>query len=182
MSTPMHAANPLFGPDEPLIGHRRVRHRNHRGPAKISLAMTSMIDVVFLLLIYFLVATDFRMGEELYRMDLPNREGAGTGDPFALDDQPLRILVSSTGLGADMYQLRLDGPYPQPRDFESLFEFLRQKQVNPENASIGSGALFEPDHPVIVQPTRSTRWEHAMEAFNAAARARYSNVTFAQPG
>jgi hypothetical protein len=42
--------------------------------------------------------------------------------------------------------------------------------------------MFPADHPIIVQPARATRWEHAMEAFNAAARARYSNVTFAKPG
>jgi biopolymer transport protein ExbD len=178
-----HHANPFFAVEGAVIEHRRTRQRHARGPAKISLAMTSMIDVVFLLLIYFLVATDFRMGEELYRMDLPNRDDAGSGaDPFTLDDQPLRILVNSTGLGPDMYQLRIDGPYPQPPDFESLHAFLQQKQVNPENASIGSGAMFESDHPVVIQPTKATRWEHAMEAFNAAARARYTNVTFAKPG
>ena len=43
------------------------------------------------------------------------------------------------------------------------------------------GGLFEADHPIIIEPTGTTRWEHAMEAFNAAVRARYTNVTFAPP-
>jgi hypothetical protein len=43
------------------------------------------------------------------------------------------------------------------------------------------GGMFEADHPIIIEPTATTRWEHAMEAFNAAVRARYTNVTFAPP-
>jgi hypothetical protein len=110
-------------------------------------------------------------------MDLPNRDGAGSAaDPFQLDDEPLRIGVSSTGLSADLYRLRIDGPYPQPDTFEALHDFLRGAQVNESS----SGGLFEPDHPIVIQPTRSTRWEHVIEAFNAAARARFTNVTFAK--
>ena len=33
-----------------------------------------MIDVVFQLLIYFLVATNFALGEQVFRLDLPNGE------------------------------------------------------------------------------------------------------------
>jgi biopolymer transport protein ExbD len=172
-------------PGETVIEHTRLRQRRARAPQAptITLAMTSMIDVVFLLLIYFLVASDFRMGEEVYRLDLPSREGAGHSDPFKLDDEPLRIAVISTGLGPDMYRLRLDGPYPQPASFDELFQFLTNKQVNEfTSGGGGGGALFQPHHPVIIQPTRLTRWDHAMEAFNAAARARYTNITFAKPG
>jgi biopolymer transport protein ExbD len=115
---------------ELVIEHVRVRQRRGRASASLALNMTSIIDVVFLLLIYFLVATDFRLGEEVYRMDLPAREGVSQRDPFELDDEPLRIAVMSTGLA----------------------------------------------------PERSTRWEHAIEAFNTAARARYTNVTLAKPG
>lgn len=168
--------------DEPIIEHRRVRSRRGGRPAALTISMTPMIDVVFLLLVYFMVATDFRVGEEVYRMDLPNREGVSRADPFRLDDEPLRISVISTGMGPGMYRLRLDGPYAQPQTFEELYDFLHAKQVNESNALSGSGAMFRPDHPIIIQPTRSTRWEHAIEALNAAARARYTNVTFAKPG
>ena len=37
----------------------------------IGLNLTSMIDVVFLLLIYFMVATEFRRAEASFPMDLP---------------------------------------------------------------------------------------------------------------
>ena len=38
--------------------------------------ITPMIDVVFQLLIYFLVATNFALGEQVFRLDLPDRSGA----------------------------------------------------------------------------------------------------------
>lgn len=179
-ASPAVAAPPrvIGTPGEQVIAHTRVRSRRASGPVPLGLNMTSMIDVVFLLLIYFLVATDFRAAEEAYRMDIPAREGLSEADPFELDEEPLRIVVSSTGLAPDMYRLRIDGPYAQPATFEDLHAFLASRQVRAET----TGGLFQPDHPIVVQPTRTTRWEHAMEAFNSAARARYSNVTFAKPG
>jgi biopolymer transport protein ExbD len=171
---------PAFGGEERVIEHVRVRqrHREQFGGPRMSLNLTSMIDVVFLLLIYFIVATDFRLGEEVYRMDLPLRDGAAVQrDPFELDLEPLRIHVTSTGHLPGQYVIRIDGPFAQPTTMEQLHEFLLQHQINEANA--GGLVLFEPDQPIIVHPTRSTRWDHAMEALNAAARARYTNITFA---
>lgn len=172
----------LGSPGETVIEHSRVQQRHHApvqlGGRRVALNMTAMIDVVFLLLIYFLVATDFRLGEHVYRMDLPSREGAASEDPFQLEDEPLRIRIASTGLGPEMYRVTIDGPYPQPETFAQLHEFLRTRQVN----ELTTGGLFRPDHPIIIQPTRTTRWDHTIEALNAAARASYTNVTFAKPG
>ena len=162
--------------DDLPLPPRRMRRR-----ARFSVNLTSLIDVTFLLLIYFIMATSMTGSEEFFRMQLPASEGSGPGDPFALDDEPLRIIVTSTGIGPDMYQLRIDGPYPQPENFQALYAFLNSKQVNEQNIASRGGALFRPQHPIIIQPSRSTRWEHAIEAFNSAARARYTNITFSKP-
>jgi len=152
--------------------------RRKRKAMHLKINVTSLIDVTFLLLVYFMVATSFTASEEVYRTDIPNREGAGTGDPFELEDDPLRIEVTSVGLGPDMYRLRIDGPYAQPTSFDDLYTFLRAKQARSDT----TGGLFPADHPIIIQPARTARWEHAIEAFNSAARARYTNITFAKPG
>ncbi len=141
---------------------------------QIGLNLTAMIDVVFLLLVYFMTATEFKLGEEVYRLDLPKR---GAADPFALPREPLRIGVASSP-DAGSYVLRLSGVTEQPSTFQDLFEFLRQSQ----RTTGALGGLFEPDHPILIEPASNARWEHAMEAFNAAARARYTNVTFAPAG
>jgi biopolymer transport protein ExbD len=158
-----------------VVSPRRRRGRAH---PRIALNLTAMIDVTFLLLVYFMAATQFRMGEEVYRLDLPERGAAQQQrDPFELDAEPLRIRVATVGGGLRAYQLRVEGPYRQPRTFGELHDFLARRRID---ASSGRG-LFEPDHPIIIQPTRTTTWQHAMAAFNAAARARFTNVTFGRP-
>ena len=167
---------------EQVIEHRRVRERHQSavaGGGRINLNLTAMIDVTFLLLIYFLVATEFKLGEEVYRLDLPERMPSQLDrDPFELDEEPLRIEVISTGMTPRAATLRLDGPYPQPRSFEELGRFLNQRRIS----EAAPGGLFQHDHPVIVRPASETRWEHAIEAFNTVVKSGYTNVTFARPG
>lgn len=164
--------------EDAVIRHRGVRQRRSRQPARLGLNLTAMIDVVFLLLIYFLVATEFKLGEEVYRMDLPQRQpAAAQRDPFQLDREPLRIEVTSLGIRPGDYAVRLDGPYPQPATFTDLYDFLAARQIS--ETSIGG--LFEQDHPIIIVASGTTRWEHVLGGFNAAARARYTNIMFARP-
>lgn len=164
--------------DEQMIEHTGSRKRRGRERSPIGLNPVAMIDVVFLLLIYFMTVTDFKLGEEIYRLDLPQRQPAAQVlDPFELDEEPLRITVRSSQIGDDGYSIELSGPYPPPATFEDLFHFLDERRISVH----APGGLFAPDHPIIVEPMRTTRWEHAMEAFNAAARARYTNLTFAKP-
>ncbi|MHC5002632.1 MAG: ExbD/TolR family protein [Planctomycetota bacterium] len=171
----------VIEPSEPTGAGDDQRAPSHpwRGHARLTLNLTAMIDVVFLLMIYFLVATEFKSDEEVYRLDLPARSpSTQTSDPFDLDQEPLRIVVTSTGDATTAYRLRVDGPYPQPATFEELRRFLDQRRIGP-----GSPAgLFEVDHPILVAPGPTTRWEHAIEAFNAVARARYENITLAPAG
>ncbi len=165
--------------DEDVIEHVTARQRHGRSRPRIALNLTAMIDVTFLLLVYFMVATQFRLGEEVYQLDLPQRQTSQQQrDPFELDEEPLRVRIATTGVGLDRYTVRLDGPYRQPRSFAELFEFLDERRVD-ENST---GGLFEPEHPIIIEPTRTTKWQHALEAFNAAARAQYKNVTLGKAG
>jgi biopolymer transport protein ExbD len=164
--------NKPFDRSEPGAAVPPARRRARRPQARLGLNLTAMIDVVFLLLVYFMAATQFKLGEEIFRLDLPRR--GAPADPFTLPREPLRIALTSTGPAC---RIRLGGPYPQPADFAELHGFLFE---NRRSAGV-LGGLFEADHPIVIEPTATTRWEHAMEAFNAAVRARYTNVTFAPP-
>ena len=167
-----------FGAEEEIIAHTRISKRRGRENARISLNLVAMIDVVFLLLIYFLTVTDFKLGEEIYRMDLPQRQpSAQLADPFELDEDPLRIFIDPAGRDFDQYVISLSGPYESPATFEDLYDFLQQQQIS----EVTTGGFFAVNHPIIVQPERNVRWEHAIEAFNAVAKARYTNVTFSKP-
>jgi biopolymer transport protein ExbD len=163
--------------DMPDADHRTSARRRHanRGSAVISLNLTSMIDVVFLLLVYFMTATNFKVGEELYRMDIPARGVAAAPDPFQLENEPLRIRVATTGRIDSAYRLRLEPATRQPANFEQLHEQLHSLHVD-------QGGWMVSDDPIIIEPTATTRWLHTMAAYNAAARAKYTNITFGAPG
>ena len=173
-----------MGPDRSIItahggtgSTERWSSPGRRSRPRMSLNLTPMIDVVFQLLIYFLVCTNFARGEQIYKLDLPQRGTAPTqADPFQLDDEPLRIQVLSLGNQPGDYRLRLEGPWPRVADFQQLYEFLQQRIIGRDNPT----GLFAPDHPIVIEPAGSTSWGHAVGAFNASVRAGYNNITFAE--
>ena len=46
--------------------------------------------------------------------------------------------------------------------------------------SCNPSGSFKPDNPLIIEPDGRVRWQHVVNAFNAAVKARYTNVAFAQ--
>ena len=90
---------------EGVIQHTTARERRRHRRPKLALNLTSMIDVTFLLLVYFMVATEFKLGEEVYKLDLPDRQAAQREiDPFELDEEPLQVraqLEDATAVDAD---------------------------------------------------------------------------------
>ncbi len=63
-----------------------------RARSDASIELTPLIDVVFLLLIFFMVSTTFVRETEL-QVDLPE----ATGAPQQREDQPVEVVVSADG-------------------------------------------------------------------------------------
>ena len=127
--------------------------------------LTPMIDVVFQLLIYFLLGTSFAVGEQTFRMDLPDREGRGEVDPFELDDSPVVIQVLGGG------RVHVEGPWTGPDRTSNLAEFLERQRPD-------RGGLLPSDTPIHIDPNSGVDWGEAVEAFNAAVLAGYHSVGF----
>jgi biopolymer transport protein ExbD len=157
-----------------MSDHGEAKAISRRGRPRMSLNLTPMIDVVFQLLVYFLVSTNFARGEQVYRVDLPSRSDGAAADPFTLDQEPLRIEIAPASDG--LVTIRIPGPWPQPADFEALFEFLDGRRLDGENPA----GLFAVDHPIVIDPAPSVRWDRTVDAFNAAVRAGYERVSFAE--
>lgn len=140
----------------------------------MGLNLTSMIDVVFLLLIYFMVATEFKAAEESFPMDLPAQHD---GRSLMFDNEPLVILVESSGDGPHDLRIQLEGPWDEIENVAGLTQFLRANKINKFHVT----GLFKETHPVLVTPTEGARWEHALATYNAVALAQYTNITLAEP-
>lgn len=149
--------------------------RGGRAPAlpMMGVNMASMIDVVFLLLVYFMLIAAFRANEESLPIEVP-RVGVGVAerDPFALPARPVRITVLSHGDGAGEYTLASDSELL--RETGSYAELLRE-------ASSRRGSVFAAEQRWVIAAAGETRWEHTLGVFNALRRAGYVRITFAEP-
>lgn len=158
---------------EPTVHHvpRRKKKRDlHAGTMTINLG--PMIDVIFNLLIYFVVTANFAVGEGVLTLKMPQGTGAPT-ESIAPPQTPLNIVLSAVapvGVDIRLQRERLGG------SFEQLQAQLRALQFNDHNPR----GVYKADNPVIIQPEGPVRWQHVVNAFNAAIAAEYSNISFAQ--
>lgn len=168
--------NPEVEPDAGARTYYAGLH-DRRAPASamLSLNFTPMIDVVFLLLIYFILSSDFRPREEAFSLDAPRHlEGSSiaTLDPFELPKRPVRILVRSHGDGPTELSISSDDPTIGPvLGADDLFRRLGEAR----------GRTIADDQVFAVRAASDTRWEHTLAAFNAIRRAGFAQVRFSNP-
>ncbi len=118
------------------------------GKALASLNLTPLIDVVFLLLIFFLVATKF--AEEERELDIPLPE-ASEARPLISQPSELFVNIDATG----RYIVR-----GQQLDLPRLQEVLVQAwNANPDRVS------------VVIRADRRCVWDAVVAAINACLRA-----------
>lgn len=142
----------------------------------MQLNLTSMIDVIFLLLIYFVISASFTIGEGVLIAKLP----AGTGeasDTLEPPKQPLRIILSRATEIAGC-RIHIEGA-EHINNFTDLADMLVRLQYDPDR---GRNGIFKPDNPVQIVPEGKVRWQHVVNSFNATLKARYTNVAFARAG
>ena len=161
------------GPQEPTVHHKVSHARDARRLVPMSLNLTSMIDVIFLLLVFFVVTASFAPGEGVLTVKLP--QGTGTGDPLDPPTLPLNIAITSTG--AYGYRLEIEGLAAVPADFEQLYHQLVALQYDEALQRTGT---HKTDDPIVIKPNGNVRWQHVVNVFNAAVRARYTKIAFAQ--
>jgi len=130
-----------------------VNFRQLRRP-EVSINLTPLIDVVFLLLIFFMVSTSFSELTQLV-VDLPEAEGAP-----ASTDTTLLLVVDVEG------NMKLDGA-PVPNDARGLSEALRQRL---------SGNT---DIPVTLSADAMTPHQYVVTAIDVAAQLNITRLTIA---
>ena len=160
---------PPSGPSAGAAEKRRPwrPQRKARPVSPITLNLAPMIDVTFLLLIFFVVTTTFKRAEGIFAAHLPKDIGAPM---VALPISPIVVRVSQPVPDSDEYQIRIDNFTRAPQSFGELARFLTDVQGNPG---------FDRKTPVVVFPTSEVRWDHVVNCWNAAVRAKCENITFA---
>lgn len=147
---------------------RRPRHPRSTG----QLNMTSMIDVVFLLLVFFLLTANFVEGEGVITASFEG-EGPKPWNEPPPPTNPIKIRISSVGTSGCL--LDIENHPVAPRTFSQLSKMLSDMQYN---SKLGRSGPFSEDTPVIIASERTVRWQHVVNAFNAAVGAGYKRVSF----
>ena len=124
--------------------------------------LTPMIDVTFLLLLFFLLAFTFRQAEGLIPGSLPR----DVGHPGELTITITVRLPSFRRPDGVVFQIV--GDPKGIRSAEQLYaELLKKRRV----CSTGT--------PVIIDASDVVRWEHVVDAFNQATHAKFEKIGFA---
>ena len=154
--------------------HRRLL-RDPRARARVSLSITPMIDVVFQLLIYFLLTAGFMGNERHLRAEMPGeRSDRAQRAELALEREPLVIrLARDRGALA----IELGGGLAPPRDARGLEQVLRDALVGPDSPR----GFFTADHPIRIAAAPDVPWQDVVEIFNAVVAAGYRSVAFGGP-
>lgn len=143
-----------------------------------ALNITSMLDLTFNLLLFFVLTANFVVSEGSLPANLPAGTGGGADASIAASDpEPPEnpLVISLRSLGGGQVGIFIEGANVSASSFEDLHTRLRLWQHNAGNPS-GS---FKPDNPISIRPDAGVSWSDVVDCFNAVVRARYTNVSFA---
>ena len=153
--------------DRPARRRFRRLRATHGIPIAVNLA--PMIDVSFLLLIFFLVTTRFERAEGILTSKLP----ADAGTPaIALPISPIVVRLTQTGPEDDDYTLRIDHFPGDALSVDDLTTHLLRIHQRPG---------FDVKTPVVIIADDAVRWDHVVGCWNAALRAGCERVAFSEP-
>ncbi|MEM6553656.1 MAG: biopolymer transporter ExbD [Planctomycetota bacterium] len=171
-ASPNTSRHPAATDDDTTVHHTSVRAKRRKAPGqeKMELQLTSMIDVIFLLLIYFVITATFMIDEGFLDASLPS--GPASAPEDELPKEPVVIELAPAGNNDTLFTITVDN---QPVDsFTDLYTVMN-------NQSELQGGFYAVDTPLIIKPRARVRWQHVVNAFNALVRAKYEAISFAPP-
>ena len=135
-------------------GRQQAPSSRIKRKAKAAMPMTAMIDVTFLLLIYFLLATTFRQAEGQLPGTLP---GPDTRPPPPVTI-PLQVRAVGANCQSVVYSVGGEGkPLRSPQELVDALRARRERT--------GGDVI------VVIRAGRAVRWRYVVEACNQANRA-----------
>ncbi len=153
-------------PTESSRERRRKRSSRQHGPLTVNLA--PMIDMTFLLLIFFLVTTTFERAEGILASKVPSD---GQASSVALPLSPILVRLSQTGPSHDDFFIHVEGIDESPASFEELSKVLKGLQSQPG---------FDHTTPVVILAGPDVLWDHIVGCWNAAVGAGCTKVAFGE--
>jgi biopolymer transport protein ExbD len=169
------------------------RFRREAMDERPDLMMTPMVDIVFQLLIFFMLACRFRTTEGKLHAFLPKNRGLGTAGTPAITLQEVRVKL----IWVEPNSLR---PTTDPNNGRALlkvkdrnFKWVTNKygETLPDYDALYKlidevRTKFKPTKsyktlPVIIDARAQVPFKHVVHALNACVKAKVTDITFAAP-
>ncbi len=131
----------------------------HRGPTNLTIRMTPLIDVIFLLLIFFIMTIHFQRPEGVLANRLPEKGGQSITEQPEWEIVRLRIQLSITE--GDMPAILL-----QDRKIHSYEELNKFLTMLPEDVLL------------VVEPQARVPYRHVIGVYNTCLKAEKNNIVF----
>lgn len=147
-----------------------ARHQARPAGGMMSLNIAPMVDVVFQLLCFSLVVSQFLKVEGMLPARLPARQEAATAD---IPRAPIRVRLHADQSGPEQCRVTIDGFQPSPIPIRRLAGALEAIR----NAEHG----FDARTPVHLLAGNDIAWDHVVNAYNAAIAAQFERVFFGGP-
>lgn len=152
------------------LRQRREARRGARGSSgMILLNVVSLIDVVFIVLLYFVCTARLDSGERVLDALVEGVRGGAARDPFEIPVEPLVIMVGSP---IDSAAVRLTGARQRVITLDQLPSLLR------DLGSTAGRGLLAPDHDCVVVAADDAQWDSVVQAYNAVVGAGFTRVSF----
>lgn len=129
--------------------------------------LAPMVDVVMVILVFFMLGTTFAMSEGILPTQLPKEIGPGGGAAVVIVPTVRIALLEQPG-SSTCRVLVMDQALPDG-SFEALAQFLRGK--------LTQGA--DPTAPVLIAAGGGVEYQHVISAMDACVRAGFRNIQFA---
>jgi len=133
---------------------------------EVPMELTPMIDVVFLLLIFFMVTLKFKVLEGKLQTYLPKDVGVNASP---IDDLLDKVEIHIDALGDDEYAFRVRLSGRVMPDLETFYSTLANMQK----------AAAPDDLKCTLYPGRGVEYEHVVRVVDEILRAEVTDVTFA---
>ena len=167
MSESQPSSRPAKPPKEEPINPAKKRQTPG---AKYTPNITPLLDVLFLLLLFFVLASKFRQDEGMIPGSLPPPP---TGPP-SVSAPPTILEVRGDGEDSERAVFSFSGESEGIVDSNEIFRQL-QARFN----AMGDPALAAEDGIVIIK-YYDARWQFVVDAYNQAARAGFRKISFQQ--
>ena len=145
-----------------------IRYGRRRPVWVLTLNLTSMIDVVFLLLFFFLATSRFTRPEGTLPADLPTRGAAASA--VEVPRTPIHVRLAVDPAGPQSYRLTVDRFHPSPLPAGELAGTLQKIREDVPG--------FDGRTPVYLLADERIAWDHVVNAYNAALSAQFEKIYF----